>query len=92
MFANKYLSVIAYANGWTLWHYKDWHIKYEDFRLENFFDPIYNLTAVGDKICIGLQDYYLEAVVVKLDKKKVYCKEIMKIQYEENDEGLDDED
>jgi hypothetical protein len=48
-FANKNLSVIAYANGWTLWHYT---AHGENAEAAGYFDPIRNLANAGDIIII----------------------------------------
>ena len=81
-FRNNNLSVIAFANGWTLWHYIDMKAKYEDLDLDVFFNPIHKLCGIGDKICIGLSDCYLEAVAVEVKNQNVRCKEILKVYYE----------
>jgi len=47
-FANKNLSVIAYANGWTLWHYK----TSDNAEAPGYFDPIKNLANTGDIMII----------------------------------------
>ncbi len=46
------LSVMAYANGFTLWHYT------EETGLDNvlegqFFVPVYNILNVGDMILVN---------------------------------------
>ena len=81
-FRNNNLSVIAFANGWTLWHYTDVRSKYEDLDLNTLFDPIHKLCGIGDKICIRLSDCYLEAVVVEVQNQNVRCKELLKVYYE----------
>lgn len=80
-FRNNNLSVIAFANGWTLWHYTDVKAKYEDLDLTTLFTPIHHLCGIGDKFCIKLSDCYVEAIVVDLSDNKVCCKEILKLFY-----------
>lgn len=46
-FQNKNLSVIAYANGWTLWHYNA-NEPMDNIDGKNFFGSIWTLCAVGD--------------------------------------------
>ena len=46
-FAIRDLSVLAYANGFTLWHYKtSWH----NINAPGFFDAASDMMAVGDLI------------------------------------------
>ena len=59
MFKNKNLSVIAYANGFTLYHYKSDEslgVITQDNYLDNYFDPIIHLSATGDIIIINASD------------------------------------
>ena len=56
MFRNKDMSVIAFANGFTLWHYK----SREDF-LDNicelrYFNKIFTLMNTGDIVIINGKD------------------------------------
>lgn len=46
-FQNKNLSVIAYASGWTMWHYNA-NEPMDNIDGKNFFGDIYTLCAVGD--------------------------------------------
>lgn len=46
-FQNKKLSVIAYANGFTLWHYAA-NEPMDNIDGKNYFGDIYTLCAVGD--------------------------------------------
>lgn len=52
-FENKNLSVIAYANGFTLWHYSTQETL-EQVLVDDYFNtqPINNLAATGDIIVI----------------------------------------
>lgn len=49
---NKNLSVIAYANGWTEWLYKDLSISVDEVEKEGFFDKVSDLMAIGDVVWI----------------------------------------
>lgn len=55
MFENKNLSVIAYANGFTLYHYKS-DKSLGVITQDNYFDPIIHLSATGDIIIINASD------------------------------------
>lgn len=82
MFQNKNLAVIAYANGATVWHYRDTQIKYSNINLNKFFNSIYRLCAVGDKIIINVNDVYAEAVIIRLKNGDVICRELSSIKYD----------
>lgn len=82
MFQNKNLAVIAYANGATVWHYRDTKIKYSNINLNKFFNSIYRLCAVGDKIIINVNDVYAEAVIIRLKNGDVICRELSSIKYD----------
>lgn len=56
-FENKNLSVIAYASGWTLWHYRadDTELK-QIVADQRFFSKVYHLSATGDIVIINGKD------------------------------------
>ena len=56
MFLNKNMSVIAYANGFTLWHYKSTQDSLEQIEGAGYFDKIIMLMAIGDIIVINGKD------------------------------------
>lgn len=51
-FKNKNMSVLAYANGWTLWHYETQDDTMADILKDDYFTPVYTLMNPGDFICI----------------------------------------
>lgn len=51
-FQNKNMSVIAFTNGFTYWHYSTITDSYEDVIMSGYFNPIKHLMAVGDLITI----------------------------------------
>ena len=53
-FKSANLSVIAYANGWTMWHYSTIHEKdtLADIMKDGYFDKVFTLAATGDIIII----------------------------------------
>ena len=52
-YQNKNMSVIAYANGWTMWQYKtEDSIELIDEDLHYLPKAVVNLMAVGDVIYI----------------------------------------
>ncbi|MCL1785577.1 MAG: hypothetical protein FWG39_00295 [Alphaproteobacteria bacterium] len=54
-FANKNLSVIAYANGFTLWHYGAGE-KMADISKAGYFNNVKTLMNIGDIIIINADD------------------------------------
>ena len=48
-FQSKDLSVLAYANGFTLWHYATTDIG-ADVDTLSYFDPAANMIRVGDMV------------------------------------------
>lgn len=53
---NKNLSVIAYANGWTLWMYKDMSISIDEMEEPDFFGASKDLMAIGDIFYLVAKD------------------------------------
>jgi hypothetical protein len=51
-FALRNLSVLAYANGFTLWHYKAAGDAHEAARSSGFFDRAGDMLAAGDMIMV----------------------------------------
>lgn len=74
-FKNKDLSVVAYANGWTLWQYYA-EDSLETVELDGYFDKVRHLCATGDIMIIvakgqvgketAIRSIVLENDVVKL--------------------------
>lgn len=54
-FQNKNLSVIAYANGFTLWHYAS-EDKIAAISASGYFDSVKTLMNIGDVIIINASD------------------------------------
>lgn len=70
-FQNKNLSVIAYANNWTLWHYNA-NEPMDNIDGKNYFGDIYTLCAVGDLLYIVDDKGVLhQRQVVKIEKQVV---------------------
>lgn len=57
-FRNRNMSVIAYANGFTLWHYKAEQDETLKDIVDNpkYFTPIHTLINVGDIIIINAEE------------------------------------
>lgn len=56
VFAIRNLSVLAYANGFTLWHYKAGKNRLDNVAASNFFADACDMLAVGDLIMISAAD------------------------------------
>nr|MBQ0091475.1 hypothetical protein [Candidatus Enterousia merdequi] len=54
-FQNKNLSVIAYANGFTLWHYKE-NVTLATITASGYFSNVKTLMNTGDIILINGSD------------------------------------
>lgn len=54
-FQNKNLSVIAYANGFTLWHYAE-NATVAAITASGYFDNVKSLVNTGDVIIINGSD------------------------------------
>jgi len=55
-FAIRNLSVLAYAQGFTLWHYRAGAGRLDDIGAEGFFDAASDMFAVGDMLMISAID------------------------------------
>ena len=51
-FQNKNLSVIAYANGFTLWHYKE-NATLATITASGYFNSVKSLMNTGDIVLIN---------------------------------------
>lgn len=56
VFAIRNLSVLAYANGFTLWHYKAGKGTLDTVTSDNFFADAADMLAVGDLMMISAAD------------------------------------
>ncbi|MBE6457688.1 MAG: hypothetical protein E7011_02695 [Alphaproteobacteria bacterium] len=55
-FQNKNLSVIAYANGFTLWHYSSSSETMSTVAANGYFNSVKTLMNIGDIIIINASD------------------------------------
>jgi hypothetical protein len=55
-FAIRNLSVLAYANGFTLWHYKAGGDPLEQVETRDFFADAADMLAEGDMMMISAAD------------------------------------
>jgi hypothetical protein len=55
-FAVRNLSVLAYAQGFTLWHYKLGPLDLSEAAKSGFFNPCADLLKVGDIMMISGRD------------------------------------
>ena len=56
MFETRNLAVLAYANGFTLWHYKASADTQAEVAAHGFFDPGASLLADGDMLLVSASD------------------------------------
>ena len=72
-FAIRDLSVLAYANGFTLWHYKPGDDGLADTAADNFFADASDMMAAGDLVVVsGARGCRLLCVAVA-DRGEVVC-------------------
>lgn len=74
-FKNRDLSVIAFANGFTLWHYRSSVDSLEDILDDGYFDPVMTLVNTGDIIITNGNDETSLIVVCDL-KPNVKTKKV----------------
>lgn len=55
-FAIRNLSVLAYAQGFTLWHYKGAAITLADTQAPGYFDGAADMLATGDMLMVSASD------------------------------------
>jgi hypothetical protein len=55
-FAIRNLSVLAYANGFTLWHYKAGKDRLSQIEKANFFADALEMLAEGDMMMVSATD------------------------------------
>jgi len=55
-FAIRNLSVLAYANGFTLWHYKAGRDQLEQVEALDFFSDASDMLAEGDMMMVSASD------------------------------------
>ncbi|WP_419760655.1 hypothetical protein [Acidisoma sp.] len=55
-FALRNLCVLAYANGFTLWHYKAGADALDNVSEQGFFADAADMLSAGDMIMISAQD------------------------------------
>jgi len=55
-FAVRHLSVLAYANGFTLWHYKAADLPLAEASAPDFFATASDLLGAGDIVMVSAPD------------------------------------
>jgi hypothetical protein len=55
-FAIRNLSVLAYANGFTLWHYKTSKDRLNQVEAADFFADATDMLAAGDMLMVSATD------------------------------------
>ena len=71
-YINKDMSVIAYANGFTLWHYKTNKDSIKDILEDSkYFSVIYTLCNAGDIIIVNSKDETAFLVIDSVGEKTV---------------------
>lgn len=68
-FQNKNMSVIAYANGFTIWHYKTSDCLQE--LLNGYFNPVSDLMNKNDMIILNASDMNCIMFITEIENKNV---------------------
>jgi len=55
-FSLRNLSVLAYANGFTLWHYKAGSVALDSVNATGFFAAAEDMLATGDMLMVSASD------------------------------------
>ncbi len=55
-FAIRNLSVLAYAQGFTLWHYRAGAARLERVASRGFFDDAADMFAAGDMLMVSAEE------------------------------------
>lgn len=72
LFAIRNISVLAYANGFTLWHYKGGSkVSRADVMGKNYFQSAADMFAIGDMIMVSAGDAAFIVVVTSLEIERV---------------------
>lgn len=74
-FKNKNMSVLAYANAFTLWHYRS-EDTIEMIKDPKYFTPLYTLVNVGDIIILNCANVDGMRRIVSVDKDAVEIAEL----------------
>lgn len=63
-FKNNNLSVIAYANAFTLWHYRSLNDTLKEICTLDYFEKVRTLSNTGDIVIINARDNTAMKVMV----------------------------
>jgi hypothetical protein len=72
-FSIRDLSVLAYANGFTLWHYKAGDAPSADLAAENYFADASDMMAAGDMVMVSGTAGCRLICIAQSDAGKIVC-------------------
>lgn len=70
-FRNRDMSVIAYANGFTYWHYRTGDTL-EEVLVPGYFEKIHTLCNTGDLVIINAKDQTVTKVFMYNPATQMY--------------------
>jgi hypothetical protein len=70
-FAIRNLSVLAYANGFTLWHYKAGKDRQDAVAEDDFFADAADMLTVGDMVMVSAPDGARIVAIALVDQSSV---------------------
>ena len=68
-FKTRNLSVLAYAQGFTLWHYKGGSTPLATMRAPHFFNSVSEMVMTGDMVMVSGADGATVLVVAASDRE-----------------------
>ena len=80
-FENKKLSVLNYANGFTMWSYKDTNCSIDEIMDTSFFVEVHQLIMVGDILMVTAQEGSFMLAVTEIKPNSVTINTMSKCLY-----------
>ena len=75
-FAIRNLSVLAYANGFTLWHYKAGRSRLDEVGADGFFEDAADMLADGDMMMISAPDGGRIVTVARTERGEIVTRRL----------------
>jgi len=74
MYNSHNLSVLAYANGFTLWHYRSGNDSEANLASDGYFNHSFDMFRKGDMVCYNSADKSGVFVIMQSENNKVVIK------------------
>ena len=63
-FEIRNLSVLAYANGFTQWHYREYSDNVTDINKSSYFADAHDMMAVGDMLTVSCVEGVFQRAII----------------------------